>query len=148
MEDQGEGFAGNEQLSEELEQVFQEEPLRKDDDDDDDDESTPEEDETWDHFSDDRHPMSVTVIYIINGPGPGGFTYDLSRQYRCHDLLCCTHITAPYFLQGRASRFLSLLYYETTAYSYCGTDAASPQSRLNGRPVQLDCEHFATWIVF
>ena len=29
MEDQGEGFAGNDQLSEELEQVFQEEPIRK-----------------------------------------------------------------------------------------------------------------------
>ena len=41
MENQGEGFAGNDQLSEELEQVFQEEPIRKDDDDDDDDESTP-----------------------------------------------------------------------------------------------------------
>ena len=35
MEDQDEGFAGNDQLSEDLEQVFQEEPLRKDDDDDD-----------------------------------------------------------------------------------------------------------------
>ena len=46
MEDQGDGFAGSEQLTEELEQVFQEEPINKDDDDDDDDESTPEEDET------------------------------------------------------------------------------------------------------
>ena len=36
MEDQDEGFAGNDQLTEELEQVFQEEPLQKDDDDDDD----------------------------------------------------------------------------------------------------------------
>ena len=62
MENQGEGFAGNDQLSEELEQVFQEEPLRKDDDDDDDDESTPDEDETWDHFRDD--PMRV--IYGID----------------------------------------------------------------------------------
>ena len=62
MEDQGEGFAGNDQLSEELEQVFQEEPLHKDDDDDDDDESTPDEDETWDHFGDD--PMRV--IYGID----------------------------------------------------------------------------------
>ena len=41
MEDQDEGFEGNEQLTEELEQVFQEEPINKDDDDDDDDESTP-----------------------------------------------------------------------------------------------------------
>ena len=63
MENQGEGFAGNDQLSEELEQVFQEEPIRKDDDDDDDDESTPEEDETWNDFSDD--PMRV--IYGIIG---------------------------------------------------------------------------------
>ena len=47
MEDQGDGFAGNEQLTEELEQVFQEEPINKDDDDDDDNESTPEEDEMW-----------------------------------------------------------------------------------------------------
>ena len=62
MEDQDEGFAGSEQLTEELEQVFQEEPIRKDDDDDDDDESTPEEDETWNDFSDD--PMRV--IYGIN----------------------------------------------------------------------------------
>ena len=61
MEDQDEGFAGSEQLTEELEQVFQEEPINKDDDDDDDDESTPEEDETWDHFRDD--PMRV--IYGI-----------------------------------------------------------------------------------
>ena len=43
MEDQGDGFAENEQLAEEIEQAFQEEPIRKDDDDDDsdDDESTP-----------------------------------------------------------------------------------------------------------
>ena len=53
MEDQDDGFAENEQIEQELEQAFAVEPQRTDDDDDDDDESTPEEDETWDHFSDD-----------------------------------------------------------------------------------------------
>ena len=39
MEDQDDGFAENEQLEEELEQAFADEPIRTDNDDDDDDES-------------------------------------------------------------------------------------------------------------
>ena len=57
MEDQNDGFAEDDNIAEDLERAFADEPIRQDDDDDDDDESTQEEEEALDDFRD--NPMAT-----------------------------------------------------------------------------------------
>ena len=67
MEDQNDGFAEDDNIAEDLERAFADEPIHQDDDDDDDDESTQEEDEALDDFRD--NPMAAA--YSSESPAEG-----------------------------------------------------------------------------